>query len=105
MNYTSYFVGVCDGACAQGTVEFGGAGFVQDLGGVMGIDACTAEYSDSVAGCQDELLQQGDSLLGSWLLAGGEDAVASQFYNLFKCLEGIVADIESSVEGNADLSA
>ena len=103
MNYTSHFVGVCDGACAQGTVEFGGTGFVQDSCGVEGIDACAAEYSDSVAGCQDELPEQGDSLLGSWLLAGGEDAVASQFYNLFECLEGIVADIESSVEGDADL--
>ena len=97
--------GVGDGACAEGAVQFGGTGFVQDLGGVMGIDACTAEYCDSAAGCTDKFPEQGYALLGGGLLAGCEDAVASQFYNLFECLEGVAADVEGTMEGDADLSA
>lgn len=104
MNYTSYFVGVCDGACAQGTMEFGGTGFVQDSCGVFCRDACSAEYCDSATGCSDEFLKQGDALPGSRLLAGCEDAVASETDNLVECLEGIVADVKGAVEGNADLS-
>ncbi len=104
MNYTSHFVGVCYGTCAQGTVEFGGTGFVQDVCGICWCYTCSAEYCDSATGCQDELLQQGDALPGSRLLAGCEDAVASETDNLVECLEGIVADVKGAVECNADLS-
>lgn len=97
--------GVGDGAGAEGAVQFGGTGFVQDLGGVMGIDACTAEYCDSAASCTDKFPEQGYALLGGGLLAGCEDAVASQTCNLVECLEGVAAYIEGTMEGDADLSA
>ena len=86
-------------------MQFGGSCFTQDVGGVMGIDACTAEYCDSAAGCQDELLKQWYALLDGGLLTGCEDAVASQTCNLVECLEGVAAYIEGTMEGDADLSA
>ena len=86
-------------------MQFGGSCLVQDLGGVMGIHACTAEYCDSAASGTNKFPEQGYALLGGRLLAGCEDAVASQTCNLVECLEGVAAYIEGTMEGDADLSA
>ena len=86
-------------------MQFGGACLVQDLGSVMGIDACSAEYCDSVASCTDKFPEQGYALLGGGLLAGGKDAVASQACNLVECLEGGATYVEGSVKCDIKVTA
>ena len=85
---------------AEGAVDLGGAGGVEDKAGVGGGDTGTGHDDEAAAGLEDELTEQGDAGFGSGGLSGGEEARAAEGDDVLEGLEGMAGAVEGAVEGD-----
>ena len=72
--------------------------FANDSGSIIGIDAASRQNGDSSGGLLLDLPQSVYSLLGGWLLPGGENSVESGRNDLFQGRFPIGASVKSPMK-------
>ena len=85
-------------------MEFGSAGFFSQLKDVWWFHTTTWHNDDASVGFFNQFFQQWDTCRSSSFLSGSEDAVTSQFDDVFQCFHRVAAHVECTVESYAHVA-